>query len=474
MSRFDVLIAEIGSTTTIVNACGIDPVSNGGPGFLGQGYAPTSLDSGDVRTGLNRAMEACMRALGTAVPDGSLPGPAGRFLATSSAAGGLRMTVHGLAYDMTVRAAREAALGAGANIHQVTAGIIRPSDLKTLIKIRPNIILIAGGVDYGERETALENSRLIAQALKEAGLAPPVIYGGNVENREEIERVFTKAAIKVSCIDNVYPRIDELNVEPARKVIRMLFEEHITRAPGMEHIREVVNGPIIPTPGAVMLAAELLAEDMGDLLVIDVGGATTDVHSVTSGNEEITRMQTAPEPKAKRTVEGDLGLFINRNNVSALSAPEELASRCGTTAARIAELLETVGLIPETAEEVRLMEELTFVAARTALLRHAGVWRDLYGPSGRTRVVEGKDLTAVKTVIGTGGALTRLPGGRDILCRILSENSGNSLTPPGDAGVLIDTDYSMACLGAMSAEFPEAALTLLKSSLRISTIPEKT
>ena len=469
----DVFIAEIGSTTTTVHALrvGITDAScaqpSGSPVVVGQGMAPTSVESGDVRIGLDRAMEQCMVACGLReVP----PAP---FLAASSAAGGLRMTVHGLAWDMTVRAAREAALGAGANIHLVTAGVIRADDLRNLAAIRPNIILLAGGVDHGERMTALENSRILAQLINEsaAGGTPmmvPVIYGGNIDNREEVTSVFGRAGTQVICVDNVYPRIDELDVEPARRVIRALFEEHITRAPGMEHLQERVTGTVMPTPGAVMIAAQLLKEDIGDLLAVDVGGATTDVHSVTRGTEEVARLLTAPEPEAKRTVEGDLGLYRNRKTLAGLPGTDTLAQRMGCTPQRIETLLASAGPIPQTPEEMRLMEELTVDAVRTALVRHAGTRRDRYGPAGRMQTAAGKDLTAVKTVIGTGGALTRLPRGREILRKALEELPERfpaALLPPPEAEVLVDSDYTMAVLGVLSQEHRVPALRLLRRSL---------
>jgi uncharacterized protein (TIGR01319 family) len=102
----------------------------------------------------------------------------------------------------------------------------------------------------------------------------------------------------------VYPRIDELNIDPTRKIIQQVFEEHIVAAPGMEKIRTMVAGKIMPTPGAVMNAALALYDEIGDLMAVDVGSATTDVHSVTEGSPEIQAMLTGPEPFAKRTVEG--------------------------------------------------------------------------------------------------------------------------------------------------------------------------
>ena len=152
MRRIDLLAAEIGSTTTVVSA--FDKLATSDPVFLGQGVGSTTVVEGDVRIGLNAAMADLSTRIGSFEPD--------RIAATSSAAGGLVMTVHGLVYDMTVKAAKEAALGAGGVIRMVTAGRIRPETTEEILKISPRIIILAGGVDYGEEEIILENARFLA------------------------------------------------------------------------------------------------------------------------------------------------------------------------------------------------------------------------------------------------------------------------------------------------------------------------
>jgi len=314
--KIDVLVAEIGSTTTVVNA--FDHLESDSPVFLGQGQAPTSVKEGDVNIGLQAAIEDMKKNLH--IENEKLEYT--NMLATSSAAGGLRMTVHGLVYDMTVKAAKEAALGAGANIHLITAGKLSKVDMIKLDRIKPNIILIAGGVDYGERETALYNSELIAAS----DLNIPVIYAGNIAVADDVKLIFESYSKEknLHIVPNVYPKIDILNIEPTREVIQDIFEKHITEAKGMEKIREMVNGPIIPTPGAVMKASKILKDEIGDLVTIDVGGATTDIHSVTEGTEKVNKILVEPEPVAKRTVEGDLGVFINKRNIVDIIKIEKL------------------------------------------------------------------------------------------------------------------------------------------------------
>ena len=457
--KIDVLVAEIGSTTTVVNA--FDHLESDNPVFLGQGQAPTSVKEGDVNIGLQAAIEDMKKNLH--IENEKLEYT--NMLATSSAAGGLRMTVHGLVYDMTVKAAKEAALGAGANIHLITAGKLSKVDMIKLDRIKPNIILIAGGVDYGERETALYNSELIAAS----DLNIPVIYAGNIAVADDVKLIFEAYSKEknLHIVPNVYPKIDILNIEPTREVIQDIFEKHITEAKGMEKIREMVNGPIIPTPGAVMKASKILKDEIGDLVTIDVGGATTDIHSVTEGTEKVNKILVEPEPVAKRTVEGDLGVFINKKNIVDIIKIKKLEKELNMTPEDIEKFTNSDIAIPETEEHKRFIERLTKEAVIVSINRHAGGYRTYFGSKSDT-LAFGKDLTAVKWIVGTGGALTRLTAREEILNSISQFNRADKLLPTAEAKILIDNDYIMASLGVMSSLNKEATIKLLLKSLKFN------
>lgn len=441
--ELDVLIAEIGSTTTLVN--GFNHTKSGNPELIAQGLAPTSVSDGDVMIGLEGAIDNLKVNLGVKELNWK------EFMATSSAAGGLKMTVHGLVKDMTVKAAKEAALGAGAIIKMITAGRLRDSKLEEIQEVSPNIILLAGGVDYGEEDVILHN----AEKLSTLDLDIPVIYAGNKVLQKEIVQIFEEQGKEILIAENVYPEIDNLHIKPTRKLIHDVFARHIVRAPGMEKIKPMLSIDMMPTPGAVMESAQLLKKEIGNLVVIDVGGATTDVHSVTEDFSSIHEILINPEPEAKRTVEGDLGVFLNAHHVF-----EMLQNELGL------EQLEDLTPLPRNEKEVEYIHLLAKKAAVTAVKRHAGFMKDYYGPGGRQTVAEGKDLTAVKWIIGTGGALTRLSRGEEILEKI-KDNNKRSLLPTENAEVLLDNNYIMASLGLMSKKYPVAALKLIKESLGI-------
>ncbi len=427
--KIRILTVEVGSTITKVN--GFARLPGGALFHLAQGFAPTSISQGDVRIGVDKAMED----LRTGNP--SFDDEVETFI-NSSAAGGLRMTVHGLTYNMTARAAREAALGAGAIVKKVTAGLLDEYELQEIREIRPNIILLAGGVDFGEKTTVLENAKKIASLQ----LPVPVVYAGNSALRKPVSQIFKDADIEFMLADNVFPEVDVLNIQPLRRIIHEVFNRHIIHAPGMNGLAELTTKEILPTPGAVLRASELLAEVHGDCLVFDVGGATTDVHSVTDGSPEWSGKLVEPEPRAKRTVEGDLGVYINARNIIEITENWEVEDQ-----------LIHLQPIPGTSDELELTRWLCSKAVEVSVRRHAGVVSDLYTPTGRKQIVKGKDLSAVKWVIGTGGALTRVQGGTEILEKICT-GVGKYLLPQPGTPICLDCNYLFSALGTVAQTYP--------------------
>ncbi len=462
--KVDILVAEVGSTTTKVNAFNFD--INDNLLYLGRGEAITTVEDGDVTIGLEDAIEELKKSLNINELSWS------NFYTSSSAAGGLRMSVHGLVKEMTVKAANEAALGAGAVVRMVTAGILSKFDLDNLIKLNPNIIILSGGVNYGEKKTVITNAKLISNTP----LSSPIVYAGNITAADEVEYILKNANKKLYIVDNVYPSIDELNVEPAREIIQKVFEEHIVKAPGMKKIRDMVNQAILPTPGAVMKISSLLADEIGDLIIIDIGGATTDVHSITDGSPSIQQINISPEPHSKRTVEGDLGVFYNAENVIKI-VDRKLFNKIGIEDVDV--FRSKVKQIPQNKKQEKYYEILGKVAAKKAVERHAGKIKELFGPTGRKNIAKGRDLTAVKYIIGTGGVLVRNPGSKRILKSVKSDVTvteimtkakilpSQILLPPKDVNILIDNQYLFSSIGCLCDRYPEQSIKLVKESIRI-------
>lgn len=435
--QLDFLTLEVGSTITKAN--GFIKSPDHALMHVAQGFAPTSVLQGNVGIGLLAAIENLEETSGFNTD-------AAEVFANSSAAGGLRVTVHGLTYNMTARAAKEASLGAGAIIKMVTAGELSEFDLEEIEEINPNMVILAGGVDFGAKEIVLSN----AIKLASLDLGVPVVYAGNAALKRAVENIFHKSGTELMIAPNVFPDVDVLNVDPLRKRMQELFSKHIIHAPGMERLESLTDRQIIPTPGAVLKGAEMFAEVAGDVLILDVGGATTDVHSVTEGSREFADKLVDPEPHAKRTVEGDLGVYVNAANIIEMAEEEERKKH-----------VEAIKAMPATDSEREMTRWLCRKAVETAVRRHAGVISDLYTPSGKKQIVKGKDLSAVNWVVGTGGALTRVEGGEEIL-RSVCTGPGKYLLPKPSARILLDANYLFSALGTICHDYPDLVRNTFK------------
>ncbi|MDI6453708.1 glutamate mutase L [Peloplasma aerotolerans] len=441
----DCLVAEIGSTTTVVNAFNLH---HGPVEFIARGMHQTTVET-DVTIGLNNAILDLKKNLGVDQLEYK------EMFASSSAAGGLKITVHGLVYEMTAKAAKEAALNAGANIHLITANRIEKEHVDKIKEVNPNMIIIAGGTDFGEKDVAFQN------LLDVIELNIPIIYTGNISNHERIKKL-KKEHVRI--VENVYPRVDDFNIIPLRKAIYETFEQNIIHAKGMQHIFDMVNQVIIPTPGAVMDATLLLNQMFDGVMTIDVGGATTDVHSVCEPKPEFSKYNDG-EPRFKRTVEGDLGVFVNRMHVIKTFKQGEMERLTGMSYDHILDTLKKEPFIPQTEFGVQIIDLLTKQCVNQALDRHIGDLRRVFTTNGFKVIPDGKDTTQVKYIFLTGGALLNASYPKQIIKDYLARQQ-TKLAPDANAEVFLDHDYIFASLGVLSHKYPEQTKELLRQTIR--------
>lgn len=512
------LLVDLGSTYTKLLAVDLERQT-----ILGRAAAPSTVAT-DVTLGLLTALDRLHRQLGGE--------PVYRYrLACSSAAGGLKMVVIGLVPDLTAEAARRAALGAGARVVGVFSHVLGQAEWDRMRQLEPDLVLLAGGTDGGERRTIVANAAGLA-ALR---LGVPVVVAGNKSAADEVLATLQQAGQDARLAHNVMPEIGRLEVEPAREAIRRVFVERITEAKGIKRAEALLDGGVLmPTPTAVLAAARLLSAGvagepgLGDLLVVDVGGATTDVHSVASGvpTQGGVLPRGLPEPHAKRSVEGDLGLRhsapgilaeVGAATLQALVAADAghahgaqpagpgSAERVGpvgveaehlgaATHARASrdERQEPVGVeavnldaavralhahverLPTSASEWALDEGLAAAATRVAVRRHAGRLEEVYTPTAPVSVQYGKDLREVPTVVGTGGVLVYGPNPRKVLAEALFDPSDPLSLRPAAPTLFVDGAYCLYAIGLLAEVEPTVAFNVARSYLRRVDTPDPT
>ncbi|MEK6666857.1 MAG: methylaspartate mutase accessory protein GlmL [candidate division NC10 bacterium] len=450
------LFIDFGSTFTKVVA--IDPATET---VRARVQAPTTVAT-DITEGLGAALRLLEREVGDGVAYT-------RKLACSSAAGGLRMVTVGLVPDLTSEAARLAALGAGAKVVGTFSYKLPASDLVRIRDLRPDLILLAGGTDGGNEEVILHNARRLA----ELDLAAPVIVAGNRVVADEVVAILRAGGKEPVVADNVMPEFAQLSVEPVRERIREIFISHIVKAKGLQAAESFVEGILMPTPNAVLNAAVLLADGcpgepgLGELVVLDVGGATTDVHSAARGapTDADAVVKGLHEPYAKRTVEGDLGVRYNLRNVVEAMAGEAPPSAPGVAPGAFRAIAERFSrdatLTPETAEEAAVDAALAGVAVGQAMRRHAGSVEVFYSAQGPISVVRGKDLRGVSLVLGTGGPLVFSPRREAILRQACYDPAERASLRPVDPRLYIDSEYTMFAFGLLGEVDAKMAVRML-------------
>jgi uncharacterized protein (TIGR01319 family) len=377
-------------------------------------------------------------------------------LACSSAGGGLRIAVVGNEELVTAEAGRRVALSSGGKVVAVFAAS-RGDDLTEVPGSEPDVVLLTGGTDGGNPEPILACARALALVWR-----GPVVVAGDVDARDEVASVLGANPLVVA--PNIVPRIGVLAPEGARSAIRELFLSHVI---GGKHLSsradflEMVHGA---TPDLVLTGVELLADAAGDTVVVDVGGATTDVHSVVEIDPEDSGLsrEVVATTRVTRTVEGDLGM-----RWSAVSTAEA-AGRDDLVAAALRRRGEP-GFVPTDDTENDIDEAIAREAVGLALRRHAGRSKVVVSPEGRVVERTGKDLREVDLLVGSGGVLRH--GRPGVAARVFAGSLGEvegGWQLPRRARVIVDSDYVLAAAGLLASAHPEAARRLVRRLIGVA------
>ena len=416
---------------------------------------PTTLPAGGVGDVMDGVRAVTTRLAETAQPD--------ETLACSSAGGGLRLAVVGHERAVTAEAGHRVGLSAGARVVHVHAGPLDTAGVRGLRASRPDVVLLVGGTDGGNADVLLHNAKRLAR------VALPVVLAGNADARDEATALLGR---RVVACDNVLPRIGVLEPWPARAAIREVFLRHVIGGKGLSRgpdFARLVRGA---TPDVVLTGVEVLSDGTGgagggipgagDVLVVDVGGATTDVYSVVTpeGEDASLRKDVVATLWRARTVEGDLGMRCNAPGVVAAGVAERLVDdgeRAGLEAAAV-RLAGDPGFVPDDAAGLALDLRLATLALTVALRRHA---RPATPSSG------GRDLRRVTTVVGSGGVLRH--GSAAMRAAVLAPATGDHAggwRVPSSAKPTVDADYVLFAAGLLADVAPAAAAALVTRHLR--------
>ena len=453
-----ILLIDFGSTYTKLTAVDLDSET-----VLGTAQSFTTIFT-DINDGLNNALAILEEKTGKL--------EFAETYACSSAAGGLRMVTSGLVPELTGEAAKLASLGAGAKVVGVYAFQLTEDDIADIRASKPDIFLLVGGTDGGNSECILHNAKMLADMKPEF----PIVIAGNRSAARQCQRILD--GYEVYVCPNVMPKFGVLKIEDTQKQIREIFLNRIVQAKGLSKATALLSDIMMPTPSAVLQAMELLAQGcedetgIGELVAVDVGGATTDVYSIADGMPEHmnTVFKGLPEPFAKRTVEGDIGMRYSIWGILEAVGADRIAQISGLSRSRVEELVsylaEHTETVPDDNDELEALDfALASMAIEEAVRRHAGTIEETYTMMGQTFVQEGKNLTKVRQIVVTGGSLIHTKRTAEIAAHALYSPAQPASLRPKQASVWVDRTYIMAAMGLLSVHYPQAALRIMKKEL---------
>ncbi|MDR0513517.1 MAG: glutamate mutase L [Treponema sp.] len=466
------LTVDFGSTYT--KMCAVDAEAKK---VIGTAKAFTTIQT-DVREGYNAALAELTAAVGKLEYE--------QKLACSSAGGGLKMIAVGLVPELTAKAARMAASSAGAKVTHTFSYELSSREQEVIFSSAPDIMLLCGGTDGGNREVIIHNAKKVAEIEGDFS----VIYAGNKSAADDAEAILRTSGKNVIICENVMPVFNTLNIAPAKSAIRALFIERIIDAKGLSNIQQEMTDEIIPTPLAVFEGAELLSkgcrkllgrsmkeglvsdEGIGDLMVVDVGGATTDVYTMCDGkpSRPDAVLKGLPEPFAKRSVEGDLGLRYNIDSLVESATADRVAADLGLSTQAVNDWVLACKKNPDTisapgSHERKIDEYLTSHAIKVAAERHCGTSQKIYTPVGETLVMSGKDLTQVPVLIGIGGPVINLENPDDVLKAALYDAAASEYMKPLNPAFYADKKYVFASMGLVGKVDAHLALKIMKDEI---------
>jgi uncharacterized protein (TIGR01319 family) len=470
-----IVATDCGSTTT--KAILIEYV-NGEYRLTTRGEAPTTVEAPfeDVTMGVLNAVAELEELSGRKLldADGKFIKPCNGkdgcdvFISTSSAGGGLQMMVAGVVRSMTAESAERAALGAGAIVMDVIASNdkrLPHQQIERIRHLRPDMILLSGGIDGGTTTHVVEIAELVSAADPRPRLGSsyklPIIYAGNKDAADAVKETLA-GKVDLKTVDNLRPVLERENLGPAREEIHELFMEHVmAQAPGYKKLMAMTDAPIMPTPGAVGLIIQTIADQYGiEAVGVDIGGATTDVFSVfrPDGDEAVFN----------RTVSANLGMSYSISNVFAEATlpmvmrwvPFKMDER--DLRNRVKNKMIRPTTIPQSMEELIFEQAIAKEALRLAFIQHKSFATVLKGVQQQRTIADAFDqsssgktivnMMSLDMLIGSGGVLSHAPRRQQSALMMI-----DSFLPEGVTRLAVDSIFMMPQLGVLTEVHEKAA-----------------
>ena len=333
----------------------------------------------------------------------------------SSANGGLSTLIVGLTESYSLKYAGNIAYNSGINIIETVIyseiqNAIIPSDML-------DVIIIVGGIDSVEN---IYDEKLI-NFIDKLNYSNIVFVGASTQTKFLNENI-SNLKVLPNIIDNkLKMREDEL-----KDYLTNLYQEDIMGKEDIKHLYSITSNQIYSTPYIVNKSLPLIhtkLEVVDPFIVVDIGGATTDIHY----SKDLVDDNIITQNEYDRLVFKKLGVYKSRDSLVFSAKNNEFVYEL------LAHLNTTENMLDEKCENA------------TKLLMQLSIFLVLYKVSHQHKSYLNIKLDTLNSIVLTGGITKVLTENEmsDIVSFFYKKILNFHVSPQ----VVVDKDYAIWTLG---------------------------
>jgi hypothetical protein len=448
-----VLAIEVGTISTRVI---LFDVVEGRYRFIGQGMVPTTIGPpfNDISVGVKEALDELHNITGRVLfnADGQLVVPSqpngsgvDACVATVSVGPPLQVVAIGLLEDVSTESAKNLASTTYARVVETMSindrrGTVERLD--TILRWRPDLIIMAGGVEGGAKASVLTLLEAVGLAcyLIPKDQRPEVLYAGNSELVKNVQEAIGSLA-NLHVAPNVRHSYEMEQLTPSQPAIAQIMR--LVRSRQIRGIQELdtwTGNQLVPAATAFGRTIRYISKEYAGtrkgVLGVDVGASATTIASAFSGDLRLS-------------VHPGLGLGENLPKILNLCPLSDIMRWVSVDVSEnyLRDYIYNKAIyptsVPITNEELVIEQAIACQAMFLAVHQASKSY-----PAEISRSLPGL-LPWFEPIIASGSVLTRAPNRSQTLMMIL-----NSLQPTGVTTVALDRNNLAACLGAAARVAP--------------------
>ena len=294
------LAVDVGTVTT---RAALFDVVEGSYRFIASGHSPSTAGAPykDLSEGVHHAIEDLQLITGRKFLGEEqrliIPANDGKgvdiFAATFSAGPAMKTVVVALLNDVSVESAQRLARTTYARVVD-TIGLNdkrkTEQQIDTLLRLRPDLILVAGGTDNGATLSVrhlIETIGLACYILPSEN-RPVVLFAGNKNMAGEVKTSLQNLTSALSISPNIRPNLEMEDLQPAQNALATLYPQvRRNQMSGVDELNNLAGNTLMPTAyaeGRIIRFLSQVYDSAKGILGVDLGASAASVAASFAGD----------------------------------------------------------------------------------------------------------------------------------------------------------------------------------------------